>query len=54
MFKFILFACLITKGGAHQAQFIKPKPNVMQAPQSLKMMRCVMGFFVRAVCQELK
>ena len=52
MFKFILFACLITKGGTHQecapSAVYQTKAEVVEADAFRE------GFYVRAVCQELE
>jgi len=46
MFKFILFACLITKGGTHQE--CAPSAAVVEDDAMAD------GFFVAAVCVEVE
>ena len=58
MFKFILFACLITKGGTHQE--CAPSAVYQTKAECVKNIEVVEadafreGFYVRAVCQGLK
>ena len=58
MFKFILFARLITKGGTHQdcspSKVFKTKAECVKNIEVVEADAFREGFFVRAVCQELK
>ena len=58
MFKFILFACLITKGGTYQdcspSKVFKTKAECIKNIEVVEADAFREGFFVRATCQELK
>ena len=58
MLKFILFACLITKGGTHQecapSKVFQTKAECVKSIEVVEADAFREGFFVRAVCQELK
>jgi hypothetical protein len=58
MLKFILFACLITKGGTHQecapSKVFKTKAERIKNIEVVEADAFREGFFVRATCQEFK
>ncbi len=58
MFKFLLIACIVTKGGTYQdcspSKVFKTKAECVKNIEVVEADAFREGFFVRATCQEFK